>query len=448
MEKWKNARKRNPVDLDDDDLSFFPDETPLEDIMNDSTSLEFMGLLFSRTRTNSNPPFIGNDLSRLNNEIKKNYYACARAGSGEDMPVKSGLLGLKRRLSLIKLRHHADRLGLRFNCNVPWNSSFNEILLERMTVNNESVSYGSLVDLVPDPSDWMPFNSLMTYPPMDCGMQFSKRHKKFYYESYVDRLVHPVIRTAMEPDKESKEDGENQPYDSSRAWDVLYSTVSLLKEAGNAALQKSLHCLAARYYDKAILYCSLAYMEFPVGNTDFLIHHQVALSENSGWECRWTTLLKTFIQIRLNMSLCCLKSDVNDVKAAIFQAKMALKELHPFVAKKGCVMTGKKLERSRLEEPESTYTEAMALQSKAYFRLGSAQLLQSEFEGAIVSFEQSIKSSSESSPDKKPDATVLRKLQEAKLANKRQCNSERKKFKFAFASKEDASDDKDKSEVG
>jgi tetratricopeptide (TPR) repeat protein len=281
----------------------------------------------------------------------------------------------------------------------------------------------------------------MTNPPLDCGIQFSKRHKQFYRELYVDRSTHPITRsqtsnTDAVGDVEQHEDDEVQKYDSSRSWDILYSTVVILKEAGNAALQKSLNCLAARYYDKAILYCALAYMEFPVGNTDFLLDHQLALSENSGCECRWTALLKTFIQIRLNMSLCYLKNGVDDTKAAIFQAKMALRELKPFVAKKGCVMTGKKLDRCRLEEPDTTYTEAKALQSKAYFRLGSAQFLLSEFDDAIESFEESIKSSSESSPEKKPDASVLRKLQEAKLANKRHCNSERKKFKFAFAPKE------------
>lgn len=395
-----------------------------------------MGLLFSRARTGSNPPFIGNDLKNLQNEIKKNYYTCARTGIGEDVPVKSGLIGLKRRPSLIKLRHHADRLGLHWDSNVPWNFAFKNTFGESL----------SMADLIPDPSDWIPFHPLMTEPPFDSGTQFSKRHKQFYFESYADRSVHPVIRACIGNDDaiEECDEKKSESYDSSRAWDILYSTVSLLKEAGNDALQKSFNCLAARYYDRAILYCSLAYMEFPVGNSDFLVHHQTVLSENSGWECRWTSLLKTFIQIRLNMSLCCLKSNVNDTKAAVIQAKMALKELKPFVAKKGCVMTGKKLERTRLEEPESTYTEAMALQSKAYFRLGCAQLLLREFEEAIESYEQSIKSSSESNPDKKPDATVLRKLQEARLANRRHYKSERKKFKFAFATKEkDASNESD-----
>lgn len=445
-DKWRAARKGKHVDLDSEDIPFLPDETPEESGLEDSFPLGFMGLLFSRSQSGSGPVYIGNDLMSLSNEMKKNFYTCARVGLGEDVAVKSSLAGLKTRMSLIKLRHHADRLGLQWDCNVPWNMSFvNRVHDTAMKEEKSNV----FADLIPDPSDWMPFNSLMANPPLDYGQ------KNFYDESYPDVSSHPVKRAIIPNHNQTMLQEEIRPrvqfnldnnvldeddsfieYDSTRNWDILYSTIALLKEAGNTALKQSLNCLAASYYDKAMLYCSLPYMDFPVGNIEFLAQHQVALSENSGWECRWTPMLKIFLQIRLNMSLCLLKSDVNDIKGAVFQAKMALKELKPFVAHKGRVMTGKKLNRSRLEEPETTYNEAIALQAKAYFRLGSGQLLLSDFEDAIESFQCSIKSSSESDPEKKPDSTVLRKLQEAQLANKRHCNCERKKFKFAFASKD------------
>jgi tetratricopeptide (TPR) repeat protein len=413
-------------------------------------------------------PFIGNDLSNLTIEIRKNYFTCARSASlEEDIPVKSGLTGLKRRMSLIKLRHQADRLGLNWESNVPWSFSFKDRLLETRAKRDDLVTYGAAADLIPDPSDWIPYHSLMANPPLLCGMHFCKRNKRFFHESCGDKSIHPVNRGCMAIDRFLQVDESNavlceslpRPntqldgidtnekndhiYEAARAWDILYRTVALLKEAGNEALQNTLNCLAARYYDKAIVYCSVAYMEFPVGNVAFLADHQVALSDNSGWECCWTCLLKILIQIRLNLSLCCLKTDVNDTKAAIFQAKLALKELRPFVGQKGCVTTGKKLEMTRLEEPLRTYTEAMSLQSKAFFRLGSAQLLVGDYEEAIESFEQSIKSSSVSSSEKKPDQLVLRKLQEAKLANRRHCNSERKKFKFMFSSQEDGEHNND-----
>ena len=419
--------------------------------MEDSISLGFMGIIFSRTRTASSPPFIGNDLRMLNKEIAKNYYTCARSGAGDDIAVKSGLDGMKRRMSMIKLQHHADRLGLNWDANVPWNVSFKERHKQKALAKEEHSLSRDLVNLIPDPSDWIPFHRLMSAPPLDCGIQFSKRHRQFYYESTTNIADHPVKRAAMSDSKSlnivsqstlkptgikhSDEDIELLAYNSTRPWDILYATVSLLKEAGNTALQNSLTSLAANFYDKALTYCALVYMQFPVGNCNFLASHQLALSENSGWECRWTAMLKTFLQIRLNMALCCLKNDLNDPKAAMFQSKRVLKELRPFVVKKGLVLTGKKLDRSRLEEPDSTYTEATALQSKAYFRLGVAQLHQSDFEDAIESFEQSIQLSNSSCPEKKPDSAVLRKLQEAKLEHRKQCNRERKKFKFAFTSK-------------
>ena len=445
VDKWIAGTKSKHVDLDSEDIPFLPDETPEENGLEDSFPLGFMGLLFSRSRSTSDPPYIGNDLMSLSNEIKKNFYTCARAGLGEDVAVKSSLAGLKTRMSLMKLRHHADRLGLQWDCNVPWNMSF---IYRAHDTAMKDEKPNVFADLIPEPTDWMPFNVLMANPPLDC------EHNNFYYRSYTDVSLHPVrranipihdqimlqekkcSRVQINLDNNLVEEGSLIEYDSIRNWDILYSTIALLKEAGNAAVKQSLNCLAASYYDKAILYCSLSYMEFPVGNIEFLAQHQVALSENSGWECRWTLMLKTFLQIRLNMSLCLLKSDVNDIKGAVFQAKMALKELRPFVAQKGRVMTGKKLNRSRLEEPETTYNEAIVLQSKAYYRLGSAQLLLGDFEDAIESFECSIKSSGVSDPEKKPDSLVLRKLQEAKLASRRHCNSERKKFKFAFASKD------------
>lgn len=400
-----------------------------------------MGLLFSRARAHSDPPFIGNDLANLENEIKKNYFTCARSGMNDDIPVKSGLSGLKRRVALIKLRYHSDRIGLNWDCNVPWNYSFKEHVKEEAICCNEHSSYGALADLVPNPSDWMPFHALMSNPPLGCGTQFSKYHKQFYQENYVDKSIHPTTRAYLCNNTSAENDNESAAidctvYDNKSAWNILYATVFLLKEAGNAALKNFLTPLAARYYDKAILYCALAYMEFPVGTSSFLAQHQITLSENAGWECRWTNLLVIFLKLRLNLALCCLKSDMHDTKlqTSVFQAKMALKELKPFVKLKGGVMIGKKLERTRLDEPHSTFIEAMAIQSKAYFRLGSAQLLLSEFEDAIESFEQSINASNESSPDSKPDPMLLRKLQEAKLAKKRYCNSERKKFKFAFES--------------
>ena len=53
-------------------------------------------------------------------------------------------------------------------------------------------------------------------------------------------------------------------YDSNRAWGSLHKTVLILKEAGNEALKTSSPSLAARRHDKAINYCSVAFLNFTV----------------------------------------------------------------------------------------------------------------------------------------------------------------------------------------
>jgi hypothetical protein len=72
---------------------------------------------------------------------------------------------------------------------------------------------------------------------------------------------------------------ENPGYDPAQAWDILLQTVSLLKDARNEALKSSLPFVAAQQYDKAINYCSVAYIDFQtVGTVEFLTElngHQV-----------------------------------------------------------------------------------------------------------------------------------------------------------------------------
>jgi hypothetical protein len=275
-------------------------------------------------------------------------------GMGADEPVQSGLAAMKRRVSLIKLRHQADRLGLVFDSETPWILRPKEHLVRKYCSADEEeagrsnagsmISYGSLADLVPDnPSDWIPFDGLLANPPHPGGIQSNAEHETYWLDSIADRSVAPAARACpieslglADDDAKSHRDGEviideldhdasKQPfsmqandtlikahekqrgYDASRAWDILHQTVALLKEAGNAALKASLPFLAARRYDKAINYCSLAYLRFPVGTVDFLAEHQHVLSKNGGHECRWNELLKLLIVIRLNLAMCYLR---------------------------------------------------------------------------------------------------------------------------------------------
>jgi len=493
VDQWKSALRRKAIDLDDEDLSYFPDEIPEAEEDTEESFFGGIGLLFVRARfgTMQGVPYIGNDMKKLPLTLTQNYAACARAcSSGDDEPVRSGLLGLKRRVSLIKLRHHADALGLAFDCGMPWILKHKEHLLlkrsreERNATRKTNLSYGSLADLIPNnPSSWLPFDKYLSNPPQVGGMVFNKHdYEKFYRERYADESIISVGRSksvnvisqvsstptkldissvapanvdidAMEEKahgsgesstiavKEeevgmSTSDKDLESYISDRAWDILYQTVAVLKEAGNEAVRSSLYSLAARRYDKAINYCSIAYLEFQVGNCAFLAEHQIVISGNGGYECRWSPLFKLLIQVRLNLSMCFMKEEMNDVKSAISQATTSIKELKPFSTEKGVVLTGKRLDRRRGDEPESTYLEAKSLEAKALFRLGSAQLSLGDYDDAVKSLYRSIKASGDNL-----DKAVLRKLNEARRGSQEKKESQKRKFKFMFGSSINENDD-------
>ena len=224
------------------------------------------------------------------------------------------------------------------------------------------------------------------------------------------------------------------PYDAAKAWDLLYDTVMVLKEGGNAALSVGAVPLAAHRFDKAIRYCALAFLRFPEGRLNFLSSHQDALVQNGGHEVRWTPLVKALITIRLNLSMTMLRPEAYSPTLAGQQALLALHEIKPFATSKGKVMTGRKLDKARDDEPEDTFKEAKSLQAKAYFRLGNAQSASCEYGAAVKSFENSIKSTRDlKGPNAKPEAEVQRRLAEAKKENVRKRKRQRKKFKFAFS---------------
>lgn len=113
------------------------------------------------------------------------------------------------------------------------------------------------------------------------------------------------------------------------------------------------------------------------------------------------------------------------------QATLSLKELKPFATEKGVVLTGKKLAKKRTDEPHNTYNEAKALQAKAYFRLGSAELEMNEYDEALKSLELCAECTKEAG--KTVDAGVMRKIDQAKRCRREKKEQQRKKFKFMFA---------------
>ena len=473
LRKWRDARRGKPIDLEDEEVSFLPDEiTDDDDDLEDEIGM--MGIFLRQRYTNS-VPYIGNNLMNLNSRLKKNYFTCCRSvGMGEIEPVKSGVASLRRRVALMKSRYQADRLGLEWNSRTPWLMKPRDRILEQLQQKErkgptDMLSYGTMVDLIPDdPSCWIPFDRQMTNPPEAGGVPFNvERYERFFLESVVDDSITPVARAnqmnafeegsepslevtvdridancasqkhSIQSNKILAESSEGQSCSHTQAWDILYQTVTLLKEAGNEALKSSQPTLAAQRYDKAVNYCSIAYLNFPVGNSLFLAEHQYVISKNSGFECRWNPLLKQLIMIRLNLSMCFLKEELKDTKEALSQANLALRALRPFT-EKGVVLTGKKLSKKRKDEPHETFKEAKTLQAKAYFRLGSAQLAATDFEEAVNSFDKSAKCSKE--VDLQVEDAVVRKLNEAKRRRKEKKEKERKKFKFMFSSQGDDDD--------
>ena len=469
VDKWKKGFKGKDHDFSSygKDFSFFPDEVSEED---DNSYQDHFLSLFMRSRpVSQDAPYIGNDLTNLRIVASQNYFACTRSVmKGLDEPVKSGIVAMKNRVSLIKLRHQADMLGLDFNSDTPWILKHKKLPLKRHGSTGVSggghpvISVVCLADLIPDnPSDWLPFDKLMANPPHPGGMHFNSKYEDYHLDLLADHSVPPISRQVCLDElcisgdvrmvNEDKGGVCNQlntlqasgnpisqsaksAYDPAQAWDILIQTVSLLRDAGNDALKASLPFAAARRYDKAINYCALAYIEFPVGTMEFLTKlngTQVQNPSSRGYKFLWNDLLKLLIAVRLNLALVNLAPEINDARGAMALASLSLKELQPFATITGSVLT-KNLAHARTNEPQTTYVEAKTLQAKAYFRLGSAQLVLSEYDEAVKSFEQCVASTKEANLT--VDSGVLRKINEAKRCRKEKKEKQRKKFKLMFSS--------------
>jgi tetratricopeptide (TPR) repeat protein len=399
---------------------------------------------------------LGNDLHNLPQILKQNLYSCIRSlVDGDDVPVESDIEALKHRVSVIRLRHQADRLGLRCNPSRPWQ------LEQRSSTNDVDVH---AADLVPDPSDWIPYNPETSKSPWDFADYFNhSEYGDFYRDQYMlQDDDFPISNDEESSENEETEEvasesggvkrgkcgrvqetlpldrkvvsssSEDEAFEDCRtAMEVLYDTMLVLKDGGNAAMHGGKLDLAASRYDKAIQYGAVATMSFPVKNLEFA-KDRIETLKDSGWHViAWTPVLKLLIITRLNLALLMLKPYFSHPDQTVEQARLALEELKPFCTKKGkAVLDGVR----RDDEPAKTFIDAKTLEAKAYFRLGSAQYELGDSEEAIHSFEQSVKSTQES--NSKPDALVLRRLNEAKKESRRRNKKRKKKFKFAFGGKE------------
>jgi len=313
-------------------------------------------------------------------------------------------------------------------------------------------------DLVPDfPSDWIPYDPDMTENPWDFDNYFNRKdYEDFYSERYSALIydeqntfvVDPVeleeqetlstseksidvaedgsqkkILVSRDEGLESEKKQESEKSYQRTVLNNLYETIKLLKDAGNLALLEENLDLAAYRYDKAIRYGAIATMSFP--------SKHLRPTVVGGYHLEWDPLIRVLIATRLNLALLLMKPYFLQYEHALKQAQRALHDLGPFCVTVGMIMKGAKLDQVHREnEPEQTYQEAMALQAKAYFRLGSAQYGLHEYDDAILSYEKSVRCTELAGA--KPDNLVIRRLTEAKRENKRNMKRRRKKFKFAF----------------
>ena len=465
------ANAASIANLDEDEtesLTIYADQIPASDNAGGALGNSILGGILMRRRMfgvrDTRSSDICNDLRELPNVLQKNFFSCLIAEEeGESEPVSSGLGNLARRMSTIRLRFQADQRGLLWNPNEPWvlasrKAYEGEELAEKSSkkgsdsLDHESTLYGNLFDLVPEsPSDWIPYDPDMTENPQPHGPRFNTEdYANFYWERYsqigssstdsktmeaswlesVKGQGHDGKSSAPNGDTVSQESETAVAYDSERASKILHDTALMLKKGGNAALAAGSVMEAARRYDSAIKYCSVAFLVHPNANEDFLRET----------DKKWCPLRKVLLTTRLN--LCMVLSNI-DLRAAREQVVLALKELAPFCTKPGKVMGGKKLNVVHSDkEPISTYQEAKELQAKAYFRHGTVDMKVGHYEEAVDEFEESIKCTRELS--KEPDRLVLRRLAEAKHEKSRQSKRQKKKIKRMFAQEAVLSNNKDK----
>ena len=400
-------------------------------------------------------PKIGNDLQNLPDALKGNLYTVLRSlFDDDDVPVESDIDDFKQRISLIRLRHQADSLGLTWNPTMPW------IMDYQSSVDNEIEAS----ELVPEyPSDWIPHDAYMSTDPFHFEDYFCSKSNGLYTDFYRDRYYALDERSIVLPkcgkgdsgysntgdslvseqnvnvtmEGQSDEDGEEKSEDAKdndvnideggndgekdkrkvdekqsdckndfahHSNQILAETVKILKDGGNAAFKAGKLGLAAYRYDKAIQYGSVAYMSNRKSNL-----------------LRFDGLLKNLIMTRLNMALVMLNSHFMELQVATKQAQLALQEVSPFCD-------------SETSENQDTLDEALSLKAKACFRLGSVQYEMGDYSDSIHSLEESIKCTNEISNPRvnTPDSVVLRRLAQAKKEQLKHVKRQRKKFKFAF----------------
>jgi len=459
-------------------ICVMPDEIPMPSAISDGG---VFGRIYRNNRnkhSNQEEAFIGNDMQSLPQVLRQNLFSCIVAlENDDDEPVRSGINELKRRISNIRLHFQANQKGLIPDSIIPWQLKARTKYIGIKTCPRSNykaqegarVEYGDPVDAVPEyPCDWIPFDPDMINPPLECGLNVNlEDYESFFMENYkllspssikenevsypiqsspqrnkrkldsqdsnemgiTCNKAKPTIVTPLPSNTKSfDEEKLSMNNNNSRAYQLIQNTVTLLKEAGNNALKAGFPTLAAQRYDQAIQYCAIAYLQFPAENLNLFLKQKIVEPN-----LEWSPLLQLLISTRLNLSMVLLRLPEAEPKKAAKLAKLALNELAPFAEEPQKIRKGPKPSKIYKEdEPESTYNATKKLQAKAYFRLGSAHFAAKDYSNAIISFEESLKSTKAVDEYCQPEQVVLRRLAESKREHARRNKKRRNKLKAIF----------------
>jgi tetratricopeptide (TPR) repeat protein len=425
-------------------------------------------------------PKIGNDLHNLPDALKGNLYTVLRSlFDNDDVPVESDVDEFKQRISLIRLRHQADSLGLTWNPTIPW------MMEGQSTVDNNQETMKDPPDdneiepseLVPEyPSDWIPYDAEMSNDPFDFRDYFCSKssiYADFYRDQYYaldergvmlseggsddsectdigDSVVSEhdgniqIKKKHNETEEDTGDITEGQPLEESEQ--KLHNAVDANMSQDNGDNDEDEMKLEKKQSDRNedfVRHSNLILAEtvktlkdggnaaFKAGNLGLAAYRydtaiqygSVAYMNNRKANLvRFDGLMKNLIMTRLNMALILLNDNFMELQVATKQAKLALQEVTPFCD-------------ANINENKKSLDEALALKAKACFRLGSAQYEMGDYSDSIHSLEESIKSTNDiANPNEyTPDSLVLRRLAQAKREHLKHAKRQRKKFKFAFA---------------
>ena len=417
---------------------------------------------------------IGNDLHHLPNSLKANLYTVLRSlFDDDDVPVESDVEDFKKRISLIRLRHQADTLGLTWNPTIPWIMEGQSFVDRTQGMRKDSQKDYDVEpsELVPEyPSDWIPYDPEMSINPFDFGNYFCSKSNGLYADFHRDRYYALDERGIVLSECDSKNGDGAYVYNNAVSLDIdniqmkkchseiEEDTSDIEEESRNVQhvntktnqkesdigieemkhkKQESRCCEDFARHSNLILSETVKTLKdggnaaFKAGKLGLAAYRydkaiqygSVAYIKNRETNIvRFDGLLKNVIMTRLNMALVLLNSHFMELQVAMKQAKLALEEVSPFCD-------------PSVDENKKHLDEALALKAKACFRLGSAQFEMGDYFESIHSLEESIKSTNDISNPKEnnPDSLVLRRLAQAKREHSKHSKRQRKKFKFAFA---------------